>query len=146
MPCRLCGIIIIRYYLLADSADAEGMSLTAIYLSCWVCCSLFDGAPGPREAPKTVSQASGDTWLWKRVIVGHARGGIPKSEVLVDCPTKLPDEEEGKEENHGRDLEEKGLKGCSLQAEIYDRHIHTRDVSMPAEVTTDRRPWFYYTY
>lgn len=23
MPCRLCGIIIIRYYLLADSADAE---------------------------------------------------------------------------------------------------------------------------
>lgn len=78
MPCRLCGIIIIRYHLLADSADAEGMSLTAIYLSCRVCCSLFDGAPGPREAPKAVSQASGDTWLWKRVIVGHARGGTPE--------------------------------------------------------------------
>lgn len=71
---------------------------------------------------------------------------LQKNEVLVDCPTKLPDEEEGKEEEDGRDLEEEGLKGCSLRAEIYDRHIYTRDVSMPAEVTTDRRPWFYYTY
>lgn len=81
MPCRLCGIIIIiiiRYYLLADSADAERHDLTAIYLSCRVCCSLFDGVPGPREALKTVSQASGDTWLWKRVVVGHARGGTPE--------------------------------------------------------------------
>lgn len=55
----------------------KGMSLTAIYLSCRVRCSLFDGVPGPREAPKTVSQALGDTWLWKKV-VGHARGGTPR--------------------------------------------------------------------
>lgn len=42
MPCRLCGIIIIRYYLLADSADAERYELTAIYLSCCVARCLME--------------------------------------------------------------------------------------------------------
>lgn len=63
------------------------------------------------------------------------------SEVLVDCPAGCRTRNARKKAKRKKigGEEAKGLKGCSLRAEIYDRHTHThtRDVSMSAEVTGD---------
>lgn len=50
------------------------------------------------------------------------------SEVLVDCPAGCRTRnarKKAKRKKIGGGEEAKGLKGCSLRAEIYDRYIHT---------------------